>query len=331
MAEIKLTGTIAKASTLTGQINKGVGMGELPQARGLGEFLSPAYSVNGHDLTAVSEAIQSKAGVEAPVWPDGFVKGVGRITEKLEDLETEAGKIGCLVGGEPTTEDQLLADLASANAATGKADTTLHDALISLIAGYGEGVDAGAVVALCAGTLTEISDENFPGLVNLRAYLFYNDDSLVRVQSSTVKKVSNDAFRLAKKLEYVHLPNATEIGQNAFRESSLEEFTGEKVINIGSSCFEKAINLRMVDLHALTRMYQWAFWGCSALETVIIRSANIPSMQNINAFTNSGIANGTGYIYVPSALVEAYKVGTNWSEYANQIRAIEDYPQITGG
>ena len=147
MAEIKLTGTIAKASTLTGQINKGVGMGELPQARGLGEFLSPAYSVNGHDLTAVSEAIQSKAGVEAPVWPDGFVKGVGRITEKLEDLETEAGKIGCLVGGEPPTEDQLLADLASANAATGKADTTLHDALNSLIEGFGGGGEEVFVVA----------------------------------------------------------------------------------------------------------------------------------------------------------------------------------------
>lgn len=40
---------------------------------------------------------------------------------------------------------------------------------------------------------------------------------------------------------------------------------------------------------------------------------------------------GTGYIYVPAALVDSYKAATNWSTYADQIRAIEDYPDITGG
>ena len=43
------------------------------------------------------------------------------------------------------------------------------------------------------------------------------------------------------------------------------------------------------------------------------------------------IASGTGYVYVPSALVNSYKSATNWSTYADQIRAIEDYPDITGG
>lgn len=37
------------------------------------------------------------------------------------------------------------------------------------------------------------------------------------------------------------------------------------------------------------------------------------------------IANGTGYIYVPSALIEQYKVAENWSTYASQFRALEDY------
>jgi hypothetical protein len=43
------------------------------------------------------------------------------------------------------------------------------------------------------------------------------------------------------------------------------------------------------------------------------------------------VANGTGYIYVPAALIEDYKAATNWSLYADQFRAIEDYPEITGG
>ena len=37
------------------------------------------------------------------------------------------------------------------------------------------------------------------------------------------------------------------------------------------------------------------------------------------------------YIYVPRALVEDYKVATNWSTFADRIRAIEDYPEICGG
>lgn len=35
-------------------------------------------------------------------------------------------------------------------------------------------------------------------------------------------------------------------------------------------------------------------------------------------------------IYVPSALVEQYQNATNWSVYASNFRAIEDYPEICG-
>lgn len=44
----------------------------------------------------------------------------------------------------------------------------------------------------------------------------------------------------------------------------------------------------------------------------------------------TAIASATGYIYVPQSLVDQYKAATNWATYANQIRAIEDYPEITG-
>ena len=42
-------------------------------------------------------------------------------------------------------------------------------------------------------------------------------------------------------------------------------------------------------------------------------------------FGGTPIASGTGYIYVPSTLVETYKTATNWSTFANQFRALEDY------
>jgi hypothetical protein len=45
----------------------------------------------------------------------------------------------------------------------------------------------------------------------------------------------------------------------------------------------------------------------------------------VSGYPNSAIADGKGYIYVPRTLVNSYKTATNWSVYANQFRALEDY------
>ena len=54
------------------------------------------------------------------------------------------------------------------------------------------------------------------------------------------------------------------------------------------------------------------------------------TLKNISAFNSTPIKSGTGYIYVPMSLVDTYKSATNWSTFANQFRAIEDYPDICG-
>ena len=82
----------------------------------------------------------------------------------------------------------------------------------------------------------------------------------------------------------------------------------------------------------VTNLPSWSLANCRVLETVILRKSDgICTLQVTNALSGTPIANGTGYVYVPSALVEEYKSATNWSTYAEQIRAIEDYPEITGG
>ena len=73
------------------------------------------------------------------------------------------------------------------------------------------------------------------------------------------------------------------------------------------------------------------FYINTKLVTLIIRTQVVAKLEKTSAFTGTPIASGTGYVYVPSALVDSYKTATNWSTYANQIRAIEDYPDITGG
>ena len=74
------------------------------------------------------------------------------------------------------------------------------------------------------------------------------------------------------------------------------------------------------------------FYNNKKLIALIIRRHAVTTLDNTtNVFKNTPIESGTGYIYVPSDMVSSYKSATNWSTYADQIRAIEDYPDITGG
>ena len=95
--------------------------------------------------------------------------------------------------------------------------------------------------------------------------------------------------------------------------------------------FMSCSNLEKIDFDVLEEMQDADFYQCSALTAVIIRSPVVCTMSDSNAFKLTPIESGTGYIYVPAALVDSYKAATNWSVYAGQIRAIEDYPDICGG
>ena len=71
-----------------------------------------------------------------------------------------------------------------------------------------------------------------------------------------------------------------------------------------------------------------AFGYCTHLTAVIIKASQIPniSMNAGGPFYASGIASGTGYIYVPDDLVDDYKAAEGWSTYANQIKGISELP-----
>ena len=98
-----------------------------------------------------------------------------------------------------------------------------------------------------------------------------------------------------------------------------------------SGSFMGCSNLEKIDFDVLEGMKDADFYECSALKAVIIRSPAVCTMRDSNAFKLTPIASGTGYVYVPAALVDSYKAATNWSVYADQIRSIEDYPDICGG
>lgn len=73
------------------------------------------------------------------------------------------------------------------------------------------------------------------------------------------------------------------------------------------------------------------FNGAYSLVHLILRSDTLCSLSATSAFSNTPIANGLGWIYVPSGLVESYKTASNWSTYANQIVSLDEYPKALSG
>lgn len=124
----------------------------------------------------------------------------------------------------------------------------------------------------------------------------------------------------------------TTVGAYAFQNcSGLTSVSFPNVTSIGDYAFNAAHKLTKADLPKVTSIGQHGFSAANALEALVLRNAEKVCSLGSDAVSYTKISSGSGYIYVPAALVDSYKAAANWQNYADQIRAIEDYPEITGG
>ena len=117
------------------------------------------------------------------------------------------------------------------------------------------------------------------------------------------------------------------IGQSAFRYCyALTTVDFSQATSIGEHAFDRCNNLTSANFPAATSIGSGAFSYCSKLTSLILRvTTQVCTLSNTNAFNSTPIKSGTGYIYVPAALIDSYKTATNWTTYANQFRALESY------
>ena len=124
----------------------------------------------------------------------------------------------------------------------------------------------------------------------------------------------------------------TTVGAYAFQNcSGLTSVSFPNVTSIGDYAFNAAHKLAKADLPKVTSIGQHGFSAANALEALILRNTEKVCSLGSDAVSYTKISSDSGYIYVPAALVDSYKAAANWKNYADQIRAIEDYPEITGG
>lgn len=240
--------------------------------------------------------------------------------------------------------------ITQANGVTKRTDTNLTDAVGALIEGYGtsEAVDfmvQGGYDAdgfdYSSSTITTVrpyafqnvavKNVNLPNVTTLGKYAFDNS-YLVSINIPSVTSIETYTFNRCMNLKSVIATNASgTLYSNAFYYCrALEEINLPLVTTLQSSTFDNCASLKKADFGAVTSIGGNAFTNATAMVTLILRSSTMATMSSTSAFYNSGIGNGTGYIYVPAALIDSYKTATNWSTYADQFRAIEDYPDICG-
>lgn len=169
--------------------------------------------------------------------------------------------------------------------------------LPNLTDAWGEEIFAGCV------SLKSIS---FPKLISWRATasLFSGCTNLASVSLPQITVLDVGYFSDCSSLKEVRTPNAKTVAENAFKNCTALEY---------------------VDLPMATQINRYGFSGATNLTALILRSETMCTLGELSSLQETPIVSGTGYIYVPSALINSYKAATNWSTYANQFRALEDY------
>lgn len=176
----------------------------------------------------------------------------------------------------------------------------------------GGGDEASVLDSLIDGSITELTSN----ATRIVGYAFFQRNNLKTVDFPLATSIDSTAFHSCTRLTTVDFPTVTSISNNVFSGCS-------KLVNVGFSLVES--------------IGSSAFSNCYNLTTLILRSTTRATLSNTNAFNNCyhfhGTVNATynpdglkdGYIYVPKALIEDYKAATNWSNFATQFRALEDY------
>ena len=166
----------------------------------------------------------------------------------------------------------------------------------------------------------------YPTLIDRSIKGEYMDD--------TVTSVGFGAFWSCTSLTSVSLPQVTRLEESAFEGcSSLTSISLPQVTHITTRAFAYCTSLRRVDLSTTVSIEKQAFTGSSALYTLILRSpVQCDLDESAMAGTPIGTLGGSGRIYVPAALLDAYNATVASNAWLRgKFFAIEDYPEVTGG
>lgn len=151
---------------------------------------------------------------------------------------------------------------------------------------------------------TNIVKLSFPNLIQ-SSTSFFSCSKLTEVYLPKLEKTSNQEFQNCTSLYVVEMPNVTRLEMQTFN---------------GCKALEK------LEFNNLIYIANTSFTSCTAFKTLILRGDTVCQLAGTSPyFKDTLIASGEGHVYVKDELVEQYKIATNWSTIASQIRPLSEY------
>lgn len=180
--------------------------------------------------------------------------------------------------------------------------------------------------------LCEIAVEslNLPSVTDMGEMCCDKTAALKLLNAPELRTVGNYCFRESG-LTTLYCPKLSGgSAHSVFCSSKLEDVCLPSLTAVSLNMFSACKCLTKADFPVSASIGNAAFSGCIVLKTLVLRYGIVCSLggssSSGNPFANTPIEAGTGYVYVPKALIENYKTATNWSSYESiQFRALEDY------
>lgn len=153
--------------------------------------------------------------------------------------------------------------------------------------------------------------------------------SVVKLSFPNVVKCNTSMYGCVK-AEEIYLPKATTIGAQEFQGcTKLYVVEIPNITRLDMNTFSGCKVLEKLEINDLTYIANTAFTNCTAFKTLILRGDSVCQLAGTAPyFKDTLIASGNGYVYVKDELVEQYKVATNWSTIASQIRPLSEYVEV---
>lgn len=173
-------------------------------------------------------------------------------------------------------------------------------------------------------TIEEFNDDQ---ITMLPASAFRGCSKLKSVRLPNVSGQLNCTFYDCSGLETVDLPKVTSVAYDVFAYSKIRSLCLPSLREVVYSGLRRLEQLVTVDLPACVKIDgSLAFYNCWAMKNVILRSNTMCTLGAVSAlYYYVNTHNNNLRIFVPSALIEDYKAATNWSDYADQFYALEDF------
>lgn len=167
-----------------------------------------------------------------------------------------------------------------------------------------------------------------PECTSVGTYSFTECKQIVQLDLPQCKTIGNGSFKACTKIAKLNLPKCQTIGNSCLAQILITELILPECTSIGNSSLSGLSKCTYVDLPKCTSIVNYALRNSPNLATLILRSEKICTLSNY-ALNGTKIWNGTGHIYVPSALIASYQAAANWktihAKNPDTFRALEDY------